>query len=309
MNEIVKTSQSEIVGILDVHDLVSSFLASLDVRDITKKAYKNGLERFMVWMSSNGITQPDRGSILGFKTFLVESKLAANTVNSYLVAVKKFFAYLEGMRKYPNIAKDIKGIAQPRGHLRESLTIAQIKDLLGGIDTASFQGRRDFAIINLMARTGLRTIEVVRANIEDIKQEGGEAILYVHGKGRDSKDAFVLLTEKAQRPILAYLKERGQGSPAGDPLFVSISDRNKGGRLTTRTIRQLIKSGLRKINIESRKLSAHSLRHSFATIALRAGAPLIQVKDALRHSSIETTEKYLHNIERIEKGAERFVDF
>ncbi|MCJ7563836.1 MAG: site-specific integrase [Candidatus Aminicenantes bacterium] len=305
---IIKVSEDDIIKALNVPELVSSFLACQDVREISKVAYQKGLERFLSWVAENGIEQPDRESILKFKFFMVESGLSANTVNSYLVAVKRFFAYLEGIRKYPDVAKGIKGIAQSRDHLKESLTAAQVKELLSQVDISSFQGRRDFAIINLMVRTGLRTIEVVRADVEDVKQEGGEALLFVQGKGRDSKDSFVILTEKALKPILAYLKERALVDP-GDSLFASISDRNKGRRLTTRTIRQLIKDHLRKINIESRKLSAHSLRHSFATLALRAGAPLIQVKDALRHASIETTQKYLHNIERIEKGAERYIDF
>jgi integrase/recombinase XerC/integrase/recombinase XerD len=308
MEAIVRAAGGDIIKALNIPELVSSFLSSQDVREISKVAYQKGLERFLSWLAENGIEQPDRESILKFKSFMVESGLSANTVNSYLVAVKRFFAYLEGVRKYPDVAKGVKGIAQPQGHLRESLTVAQIKELLSQVDISSFQGRRDFAIINLMCRTGLRTIEVVRADVEDIKQEGGEALLFVQGKGRDSKDAFVILTEKALKPILAYLKERAPVDP-GDSLFASISDRNKGRRLTTRTLRGLIKNYLRKINIESRKLSAHSLRHSFATLTLRAGAPLIQVKDALRHASIETTQKYLHNIERIEKGAERYIDF
>ncbi len=306
--KIVKASQGSLIKALNVPELVDSFLASQDVREISRVAYRKGLERFLSWMAENRIEQPDRESVLRFKSFLVESGLAANSVNSYLVAVKKFFTYLEGTRQYPNVAKDVKGIQQPKGHLREPLTIAQIKDMLSQIDTSTLPGKRDFAIVNLMARTGLRTIEVIRTNVEDVRQQGGEALLYVQGKARDSKDAFVILTEKSLNPIFAYTQARGQ-AVAGDPLFASISDRNKGGRLTTRTIRQLIKDSLRNIGIESRKLSAHSLRHSFATLALRAGAPLIQVKDALRHSSIETTQKYLHNIERIEKGAERYVDF
>jgi integrase/recombinase XerC/integrase/recombinase XerD len=212
------------------------------------------------------------------------------------------------MRKYPDVAKGIKGIQQPKGHMRESLTVSQVKDLLAQIDTSSLRGKRDFAMVNLMVRTRLRTIEVVRANVGDVRQEGGEALLFVQGKGRDSKDAFVILTEKALNPILAYWKARGKADP-GDPLFTSISDRNEGERLTTRTIRGIVKAALRKINIESDKLTAHSLRHSFATLSLRAGAPLIQVRDALRHSSIETTEIYAHNLERLEKGAERFIDF
>jgi integrase/recombinase XerC/integrase/recombinase XerD len=308
MKAIVKASGGDIIKALNVPELVSSFLASQDVREISKLAYQKGLERFLSWLAENGNEQPDRESILKFKSFMVESGLSANTVNSYLVAVKRFFGYLEGIRKYPDVAKGIKGVAQPRDHLKESLTAAQVKELLSQVDISAFQGRRDFAIINLMVRTGLRTIEVVRADVEDVKQEGGEALLFVQGKGRDSKDSFVILTEKALKPILAYLKERAPVDP-GDPLFASISDRNKGRRLGTRTIRRLIKDYLKKINIESRKLSAHSLRHSFATLTLRAGAPLIQVRDALRHASIETTQKYLHNIERIEKGAERYIDF
>lgn len=130
----------------------------------------------------------------------------------------------------------------------------------------------------------------------------------VQGKGRDSKDSFVILTERSLKPILVYQKERGKVD-SKDPHFASVIDRNKEQRLTTKIIRNLIKDALRKININSNKLTAHILRHTFATLSLRAGAPLLQVKEALRHSSIETTQKYLHNIEHIEKGAERYIDF
>ncbi len=293
---------------LSIPGLVMSFLSAQDVKEISKTAYQKGLERFLSWLSSNNITQPDREAIVKFKSFLMETGLSANTVNSYLVAVKRFFAFLEGIRKYPNVAKDVKGLKQPKSHLREALTAPQIKDLLDQIDTTTIQGKRDFAIINLMARTGLRTIEVVRANVEDMKQEGEEALLFVQGKGKDSKDLFVILTKKSLNPILVYLKARGKAKPE-EPLFVSLSDRNGGERLTTKTIRQLVKDNLRKINIDNKKLSAHSLRHFFATQSLRSGAPLLQVKEAMRHASVETTQKYLHNLDRIENGAERYIDF
>lgn len=308
MGKIIKTSRHNIARSLEVSKLISSFLATQDVREISKVAYKKGVEKFLSWLTVERLSKPDREAILKFKDYLLKSGLSANAVNSYLVAVKRFFAYLEGIKQYPNIAKDIKGVKQPKGHLRASLTVSQIRNLLSHIDPSTFQGKRDFAIVNLMARTGLRTIEVIRANVGDIKQEGGEALLFVQGKGRDSKDSFVILTEKALNPILDYLKARGKVK-SEDPLFVSLSDRNKGQRLTTRTIRQLIKNSLRKINIDRNKLSAHSLRHTFATLSLRAGAPLLQVKDALRHASIETTQKYLHNIDRIKNGAERYIDF
>jgi integrase/recombinase XerC/integrase/recombinase XerD len=308
MDNIIKSDEARPVRLLSVPELIDSFLAAQDIREISRVAYQNGLKRFLAWLSSNEITQPDREAVLKFKTFLQESGLSAGTVNSYLVAVKRFFAYLEGCRKYPNIARDVKGIKQPKGHLRESPTVSQVRAMLDGIDRLTLQGKRDFALINLMARTGLRTIEIIRADVEDVKQEAGEALLFVQGKGRDSKDEFVLLTEASLGPILEYLKARGKAEPE-DPLFASHSDRNGGQRLTTRTLRQITKDAFRSIGVDKKKLSAHSLRHFFATQSLKAGAPLLQVKEALRHASIETTERYVHNLERIEKGAERYIDF
>ena len=303
---LVKTSNKK--PVLAASSLAADFLTSLDVKEISKKAYKNGLDRFLSWMEGARIEQPDRVSILAFKKALVEFGLSANTVNSYLVAVKRFFTYLEGIRKYPNIARDVKGLRQPKKHLRESLTIDQVREVLSIIKRTTERGKRDYALINLMARTGLRTIEVVRADAGDIKQEGGEALLYVQGKGRDEKDEFVLLTEATLKPLRAYLRARGK-TAQDQPLFSSLSDRNRGGRLTTKMIRKIIKDELREVDIDSPKLSAHSLRHFFATQSLKAGAPIIQVKEALRHSSIETTQKYIHNLERIEKGAERYIEF
>lgn len=293
---------------LDFSEMIRAFLDSQDIRPVSKEVYRKGLERFLSWLSGNGITQPDRQAVLRFKVYLQEAGLSANTTNSYLIGVRRFFAFLEGERKYPDVAKTIKGVKVKQGHLREAPTLDQAPEILSRIDRATITGKRDFAMINLMLRTGLRTIEVVRANIEDIRQQAGEALLFVQGKGRDSKDEFVLLTEKALRPVLDYLEARGQSKPDA-PLFVSGSDRNSGGRLTTRTIRGVSKFYLRKVGLNKKQLSAHSFRHFFATQSLKAGAPLLQVQESMRHASIETTQNYLHNLDRIESAAERFIDF
>jgi integrase/recombinase XerD len=308
MGKIIRSKKRGKVRALAVPDLTADFLAAQDVKEISKQAYQKGLEKFLSWLATEGIDQPDRETVLKFKSYLLEIGLEANTVNCYLAAVKRFFAYLEGRKQYPNVAKDIKGVKQPRGHLRESFTPSQVRDLLDQIDTSTIQGKRNFAIINLMARTGLRTMEVVGANVGDIMQMEGEALLYVQGKGRDSKDSFVILTEKSLNPILDYLGIRGKVYPE-DPLFVSISDRNKDQRLTTRTLRMIVKDNLRKIHIDNPKLSAHSLRHFFAIQSLRAGAQMLQVKETLRHVSIESKQKYLHAIDRIKNGAEKYIDF
>jgi len=112
------------------------------------------------------------------------------------------------LRLYPNIARGIKGAKKTRGFKKDPLTVAQVKELLRGIDRSTPQGKRDYALLNLFIRTGLRTIEAVRAEVGDIRQEGGEAVLWIQGKGRDTKDEFVLLTPETLRPINEYLQTR-----------------------------------------------------------------------------------------------------
>jgi len=305
--QVVRFEERPIARTLDMLALIEDFLAAQDIRLVSKEVYRKGMKRFFSWIASNGIQQPDYTTIVAFKTHLSESDLAANTGSIYLTAVRRFFAYLEGARLCPDIAKGVKGFKQPKGHLRGTLTISQTKETLASIDASTIQGKRDFSMINLMARTGLRTCEVVRADVEDIKQEGGVALLFVQGKGRDSKDEFVVLTDAALKPIRRYLRAR-EGNGQGSPLFASLSDRNKGQRLTTKTVREAVKKYLRKVNIDSPKLSAHSLRHFAITEAAKKADPL-QVQAMARHASFQTTQKYIHNLERIEKAAERFIEF
>ncbi len=97
-----------------------------------------------------------------------------------------------------------------------------------------------------MLRTGLRDIEVTRANVGDVKPHSGIMVLFVHGKGRSEKDDFVVLANALLADINRYLDARGHCSPA-DPLFASTSNRNKGGRLTTRSVSGIVKQALRNM--------------------------------------------------------------
>jgi len=77
-----------------------------------------------------------------------------------------------------------------------------------------------------------------------VRREGGEAVLWIQGKGRDAKDEFVLLTEETVKPIGDYLQARGSAKGA-EPLFASLSDSNRERRLTTRSIRRIVKQHLK----------------------------------------------------------------
>ena len=175
------------------------------------------------------------------------------------------------------------------------------------VNRATFQGKRDFALLNLLVRTGLRTIEVVRANVGDLEPRGREVLLWVQGKGRDGKDEFVLLTKETHSPLLEYLSARGSLKET-EPLFVSTSHRNANQRLTTRSVSRLVKSYLYQQGLASRRLTAHSLRHTAITLALVGGATLQEAQALGRHASVETALLYAHNLDRFNRAPERKVD-
>jgi integrase/recombinase XerD len=289
--------------------LILRFISALDLKESSKYTYQRELKPFSEWVVKNRIKQPVRDDILQYKAFLEKQGLSPLTISSYIVVVRRFFEWMEGEKIYPNVARGVKGMKRNRGFRKDPLTLNQIQKLLDHMERDSFRGKRDFAIINLLIRTGLRTIELVRSNVGDIRQESGQSVLWVQGKGRDSKDEFVVLTDETLLPIQEYLKKtRSKRLRENDPLFSSISDRNAGMRLTTRSISRIVKENLRLIGIDNLRLTAHSLRHTAITLALQGGASLQEAQALGRHANINTTMIYAHNINRVSNAPERKID-
>src|SRR5262245_32850573 len=140
-----------------LEEYISPFLKSLDIRGSSKGTYQRQLKEFFVWLSARKSTLPSREDLLEYKEFLKNDKeLAAFTVSGYLTAVRRFFEWLEAIKVYPNIAKGIKGLKRRRGFKKDALTVDQVKKLLNSIDQRTLSGKRDYAMLNLMIRTGLR---------------------------------------------------------------------------------------------------------------------------------------------------------
>lgn len=292
----------------NISNYLKAFLDSLDVKSSSKETYKRQLTEFFIWFKKRDLKRPDRRDILIYKDYLQNKKeLASLTVSGYLTAVRKFFQWLESIRVYPNIAKDIKTPKRRAGFKKDCLTVEQVKLLLKSIDRSNLTGKRDFAILNLMVRTGLRTIEIIRANREDISSQSGQTVLFIHGKGRDDKDEIVLLTESTLNPIIDYIKER-KNIKNRDPIFASHSTKNMGKRLTTRSVSRIVKNRLKNINIDDPRITAHSLRHTAITFSLLAGATAQEARTLARHSDINTTLIYAHNINRINQAPEKKID-
>jgi site-specific recombinase XerD len=295
MDGIIKVSGTSAPVVnqgVSIKKAIELFVSECDIRENSRNVYRRGLLYFFKWVEKTGrtISELTRADIITFKDSLLNTH-SNLSVASYLVALRRFYEWTEGNKLYPNIAKGIKSPKRKNAYLKEHLRENQITDLL-----AHFEGNtRDYAIVNLLLRTGLRCIEVVRANVEDITFKGGQRILRVWGKGRDEKDAFVVLTDKAYAPIRAYLDTRGT-TTLKEPLFISTSNRNLKGRLTTRSISKICKEGFRAIGIDGKEYTAHSLRHTTAVMLLKHGT-LSDVQSVLRHASPATSQIYTKSIE------------
>lgn len=288
-------------------NLVDRFVDAQDVKPTSRATYRRTLRPFIDWLRSRTPGELTREAVLEYKRHLEARQLSALTVSAYLVAVRKFFDWGESVGFLTNVARGIKGSKRAKGFRKDPLTLEQTKDLLVSIDRSTLEGKRDFALLNLLIRTGLRTIEVTRADVGDIRQEGGEAVLWIQGKGRDLKDEFVLLTPDTLRPLRDYLSARGT-TPDSAPLFCSHSDRNRNERLTTRTVSRVAKDRLRGVGLDSRRLTAHSLRHTAITLSLQAGATIQEAQALGRHANVNTTLIYAHNINRIAHAPERKIE-
>jgi len=293
----------------DWRGVVAYFVGYQDVKESSRNLYAKTLSQFFLWVEKTGrdLSQMTRTDILEYEDYLKEEGLSPLTIGSYLVSVRKFYEFAESEKVYPNIAKGIKTPKKKNTFRKKYLHEDEIEDLLSVYEEKSL---RDFAIVNLLVRTGLRTIEVVRANVGDIDIVNGKRVLYVWGKGHEEKDDFVVLTDKTYLPIRRYLDSR-KGVKPGEPLFSSESRQNYGERLTTMTISTIAKKALREIGLDSHSYTAHSLRHTTASMILEKGGTLFDVQKVLRHTSVNTSQIYTkmkEEEERIQTPPEALLD-
>ena len=256
-------------------------------------------------MRQNQIGHPDSETVRQYRQELQNSGKKPTTVKNYIIAVKRFFEWTEEAGFYPNIAKYIKSGHLSKNFKKDYLTSSQAKKILDEIDRSTLKGKRDYAMLVTMLTMGLRTIEITRANIEDIRTKGDATVLYVQGKGHEEKDDLIRMPYHVEAAIRDYLSIRNIANPSA-PLFVSTSNHN--GRMTTRSIRRIVKTAFISAGFNSPRLTAHSTRHTAATLSLLNGATLQQTQELLRHRNIGTTEIYAHNIDATTNHAANDVE-
>ncbi len=309
-NAISIRQAQEVSQVVDRESLLDLFIGSQDRKPTTLSLYRRTLNLFFDWVESKGysLNTLTRPQVIEYKDSLVSNGKSALTITSYLTSVRLFYQWVEAEGVYPNIAKVLNLPKRKKEFRHQPLRPQQAQSLLREVRNTN--SLRDFALVNLMLRTGLRCVETTRLNVEDIKYKGGLRVLMIQGKGRDEKDNFVILTDKAYQPIADYLKERGPVKPT-DPMFVSESNRDRGQRMTTRSVSRIAKENLKGIGLTDKVFTAHSLRHTTAVSILRAGGTLEDCQLTLRHTNPATTEIYTAFADeerRLERNVEGLID-
>lgn len=283
----------------------NSYVSFLDASPRTIQTYTGNIRQFIKWTQAAQIQRPTREDILAYRDYLKKC-CKPSTVQNYITALRLFFSWTAQAGIYPNIAEHIKGAKLDTNHKKDYLTSSQAKDLLDSIDTSTAMGKRDYALIALMLTGGLRDIEASRANIEDLKQSGGSTVLYLQGKGREERTEYIKVVPIVEKALRGYLKTRGKAKKQ-QALFTSLSNNNKGERLTPRSISGIVKNRLLAAGFDSTRITAHSLRHTAVTLSLLGGLPLDEVQQFARHSNISTTQIYAHNLERAKNRSEETI--
>lgn len=274
---------------IKMNTYVTNFLEYIDVAPKTIETYKIALKQFCDYLYENDIKNPTREEIIAYREYL-KSYLKPNTVNSYLIAVRNFYDWLEYEEITKNITKGIKGIKLETKHLKRGLSVEEIKKVL---DVC--KDKREVLLIKLMINCGLRCNEVVNIQLQDFYDDKGVIMLKVLGKARAGlKQDSVKIDYRLFELIQEYVKEFN----ITDYLFVSTSNHNSNGKLTTKTIRYIVTNLFKKAGLDMERLSTHSTRHTTVELALESGMAIQEVSEFVRHKSISTTLVYSKELEQ-----------
>jgi integrase/recombinase XerC len=271
----------------------------------TVRAYESDLVQWLSHVAaSRGCTRAalhardlDRPAIRAFLASLHAEAQSKATAARKLAAVRTFLRYL---RREGLIDGDPGGlVSTPKREVRMPVHLSEA-EMTALIEAASVDtplGRRDRAILELFYASGLRLSELAGVNLEDL----GLSARMVRVVGKGGRPRLVPFNASAAAAIRTYLKDRAaivrgaqtgadrRGSPSRDPLFVNY----RGGRLTPRSIDRVVRRYVAVCGGRT-GVSAHALRHSFATHLLQRGADLRAIQELLGHARLSTTQRYTH---------------
>ncbi len=267
--------------------LISDFLSYLaSERGLARNtllAYERDLQLFCLRLGRMDLTETREEDLIGFLGYLRESRYATSSIARMLVAIKVFFRFLKRESK---IEKNIAlYLDSPKlwQLIPEVLTPDEVGALLQAPATDTFMGARDRAILEVLYASGLRVSEVCSMNITDLDDA------FVRVKGKGGKERLVPIAKVAVDAVDQYLLNFRKVEGEEEALFVT----SRGKRIERQEVWRRIKLYAKNAGI-TKKISPHTLRHSFATHLLENGADLRVIQEMLGHASISTTDRYTH---------------
>lgn len=283
---------------------------------LTIRAYANDVRQHLRWLVAEHVIQVTAVTIetlKRYRSWLVD-RYAVTTVGRKLAGIRRFYEMAHNRGLLP--ANPAHGLKAPRDKTTTServkyLTLVQLRQLFDSLILENPKDIRDRAIIHLMTLHGLRVCEVSGANLSQLDLTAGESgELQVLGKGR--KLRTILLVPESRLAVEKWLAVRKLMHPADtDALFVSMhagdDDAPTGARLQVRGIRDMVDRRLKAIGAKRTGVSCHSLRHSFATQSLAAGASLLAISTTLGHASITTTQVYAQIVDKAKNNPAKYL--
>ncbi|MFL6246389.1 MAG: tyrosine recombinase XerC [Thermoanaerobaculia bacterium] len=280
----------------EIGDFLDYLTYERNVSPNTISAYRDDLESFTAFLCNDYFTmgrdqlelsRVDHLTVRSYLAHLSRRKLARASVARHLSALRSFFKYL--VREGAVEANPARTVATPKRekHLPTVMQPSDVALLLEQPDVSNPLGIRDAAFLELLYASGLRIGELVGIDIDDLELRA--RLVKVHGKG--SKERIVPFGTKAEAALRAWLAVRTELVPDVDEQAVFVNYRGK--RITTRSVRRLFDTYLKQAALRA-GISPHTMRHSFATHLLNAGADLRGIQELLGHASLSTTQKYTH---------------
>ena len=267
---------------------VSSFLEYLATErgasPHTLRSYAGDLAEFSEFLRRErcSLTDADARVVRAYLAWLHQRRLAKATIARRLASVRSCFRFLARrgtIERSP--ARQVRSPRQAR-RLPSFLPKDESKELLDRRTETSEAAQRDHALLELLYATGIRVAECCGLDCDDLDRSHGT--VRVLGKG--DKERVVPVGDAALAAIDSYLAARGGGS---GPLFTN----HRGGRLTTRSVHRIVGRQARLSGLD-RRVTPHTLRHTFATHMLGEGADLRLIQELLGHSRLSTTQRYTH---------------
>lgn len=288
-NQLSTTSNQIVISNSDLYEQAKQVFANLDTSDNTRKEYLTRIKLFLDFIKANGFSN---NTFLEYKRYLKErTDYGISTKNKYLTAGRVFIKELHRQGVLPiDITVNVKGFTQDKKHKRSGLADKDMQILITALNKLepTPNNLRLKAIIALLALQGLRQVELTRLDVTDIDLVRSKIL--IQGKGRDDKEPVYLhpMTTKALKAYLTATKK------ADGALFTSTSNNARGQRLNTRSIRQLVKDALNKLDIDN---STHGFRHYFTTTLIKTyKGDLLAVAKYTRHRNVEMLQVYNDDI-------------